>query len=119
MNPIQLFELKWMEQYEFGSAEQRRRCSYRSVERILCVLVAIATAIFFFEAPPPGYAVVWSGGVSAADAPVTIRRGSRFIASMLSTKPNTADGLPRGRWRSVKMPRQVGSTPHIQFNPIQ
>ena len=72
-------------------AEQRRRCSYRSLERILCVLglyrylgSRAAWAIDLvenwacdrhdvFEAPPPGYAVLWSVGVGAAGAPVTIR----------------------------------------------
>ena len=72
------------------------------------------------EAPPPGYAVRWSVGVGAAGAPVGIRRGSRFIASVVVVdKAQTADGLPRGRRPSVNMPRQVGSTPQIQFDPIQ
>ena len=35
------------------------------------------------EAPPPGYAVLWSVGVGTAGAPVAIRRGSRFIASVV------------------------------------
>ena len=66
----------------------------------------------FFEAPPPGYAVLWSVGVGAAGAPVAIPRGSRFIASVaVVDKAQTADGWPRGRWPSVNMPRQVGSTP--------
>ena len=39
--------------------------------------------------------------------------------SWSSTKLKKADGLPRGRWPSVNMPRQVGSTPQIRFNPIQ
>ena len=76
-------------------------------------------AIVFLGAPP-GYAVRWSVGVGAAGAPVAIRRGSRFIASaVVVDKYQTADGLPRGRWPSVNMPRQFGSTPQIQFNPIQ
>ena len=171
MNPVQLFELDWMEKYEFGSdrrpriipffskkseklsishnfrvtnaeesrrerrhassrarrrrsrfvllrrrlgsaitlsvscvgggspkvppAEQRRRCGYRSLERILCVLgVSLGSVLRsyclkncdcnrheFSEAPPPRYAVLWSVGVGAAGAPVAIRRGSRFITS--------------------------------------
>ena len=72
------------------------------------------------EAPPPGYAVLWFVGVGAAGTPVAIRRGSRFIASIVAIdKSQTADGLPPGCWPSVNMPRQVGSTPQIQFNPIQ
>ena len=55
--------------------------------------------MIFFEAPPPGYAVLWPVGVGAAGAPVAIRtRGSRFIASVVVVeKAQTADGLPRGR----------------------
>ena len=64
--------------------------------------------------------MLWSVGVGAAGAPVAIRGGLRFIASVVIVdKAQTADGLPRGRRPSVNMPRQVGSTPHIQFNPIQ
>ena len=79
-------------------AEQRRRCNDRSlgacplcvgsISRFSCCLgdravwnIAIAIAMFFFEAPPPGYAVLFSVGVGAAGAPVAIRRGSRFITS--------------------------------------
>ena len=70
-------------------AEQRRRCSYRSLERILCVLglslgsravwaIELVGKLglrppFLFEAPPPEYAVLWSVGVGAAGAPVAIR----------------------------------------------
>ena len=39
------------------------------------------TAMFFFEEPPPGYAVLWSVSVGAAVVPVVTRRGRRFIAS--------------------------------------
>ena len=64
---------------------------------------AIATAMFFFEAPPPGYAVLWSVCVGAACAPVAIRRGSRFIASVVVVdKAQTADGSPRGRQSNSK-----------------
>ena len=74
----------------------------------------------FLEAPPPGCAVLWSVGMGAADAPVAIHRGSLFIASIVVVdKAQTNDGLPRGRWPSVHMPRQVGSTPQIQFNSVQ
>ena len=41
----------------------------------------LPTAMFFFEDPPPGYAVLRSVSVGAAVAPVATRRGSRFIAS--------------------------------------
>ena len=41
----------------------------------------LATAMVFFEEPPPGYDVLWSVSVGAAAAPVATRRGSRFIAS--------------------------------------
>ena len=69
-----------------------------------------------FEAPSPGYAVLWSVGVDAAGAPVAIRKVSRFIASVVVVdKAQTADGLPRERWPSVNIPRQVGSTTQIQF----
>ena len=52
----------------------------------------------FFEAPPPGCAVLWSVGVCTAGAPVAIHRGSRFIASIVVVdKAQTANGLPRGR----------------------
>ena len=108
-------------------AEQRRRCSYRSLEvssvfwvdpsvlvlfgRPCCLKNCDCDRHDFFKAPPPGYAVLWSVGVGAAGAPVAIRRGSRFIASVVVVdKAQTADGLPRGRWPSVNMPRQVGST---------
>ena len=50
----------------------------------------------FFETRPPGYPVLWSVGVGAAGAPVGIRRGSRFIASVaVVDKAQTADGLHR------------------------
>ena len=119
----------------FFFAAQARKLSFLaplawcfgSIPRFSCCLgdravrkIAIATAMVFFEAPPPGYAVLWSAGVGAAGAPVAIRRGSRFIASaVVVDKYQTADGLPRGRWPSVNMPRQSGSNPQIQFNPIQ
>ena len=51
--------------------------------RSCCLKIAIATAMIFFEVPPPGYAVLWSVAVGAAGAPVAIRRGSRFIASVI------------------------------------
>ena len=75
---------------------------------------------YFFEAPSLGYAVLWSVDVGAAGAPVDIRRCSQFIASLdVVDKAQLADGLPGGCWLSVNMRRQVGSTPHVQFNPIQ
>ena len=43
--------------------------------------IALVTAMFFFEEPPPGYAVLWSVSVGAAVVPVVTRRGRRFIAS--------------------------------------
>ena len=93
-------------------AEQRRWCSYATLERILYVLGpslgshgVSAIVLYesgphdFFEAPPSGYAVLWPVGLGAAGAPVAIRRGSRFIASIVVVdKAQTADGLPRGRW---------------------
>ena len=36
-----------------------------------------------FEAPPPGYAVLWSVGVGAAIVPVASGRGSRVVASVV------------------------------------
>ena len=113
-------------------AEQRRRYSYRSLERILCVLglclVSHAVwAIVLFDKMrlrPPGFFLsrqrrgTSSVRVGAAGAPVAIRRDSRFIASNVAVgRAQTADGLPRGSSPSVTMPRQVGSTPQIQFNP--
>ena len=99
-------------------AQQRRRCSYRRLERILLggrsldshavwamVLIEklrLRPPCFCLEAPPPGYAVLWSVGVGAAGAPVAIRGGSRFIASFVVVdKAQTADGFPRGRWPTV------------------
>ena len=43
--------------------------------------IVLATAMIFFEEPPPGHAVLWSVSVGAAVAPVATRWGSRFIAS--------------------------------------
>ena len=68
-------------------AEQRWRCNYRSLERILCVLgLSVGLVLFgrlcclikcdrhdFFEAPPPGNVVLWSVGMGTAGAPVAIR----------------------------------------------
>ena len=70
-------------------AEQQRRYSYRGLERILCFFrslgcrdgwpieqaekLGLAGAMFFFEAAPPGYDVLWSVGVGAAIAPVGSR----------------------------------------------
>ena len=48
--------------------------------------IGLAAAIIIFEAPPPGYDVLWSVGVGAAIAPVTSRIGSRFIASIVVTE---------------------------------
>ena len=63
--------------------------------------------------------VLWSVGVGAAGAPVATRLGSRFIVSVVVVdKAQAADGLPRGRWPSVKIPCQFGSTSQIKFNPI-
>ena len=79
-------------------AEQRRRCSYRSVERILCVMdrslgsrvvwaielveqLALRPSCKKIEASPPGCSVLWFLGVGAAGAQVSARRGSRRIAS--------------------------------------
>ena len=121
-------------------AEQRRRCSYRSLERVSSVFRVYPSLLVLFGRPcclkncdcdrhdffwgaTAGVRcalVLWSVGVGAASAPVAIRRGWRFIASVVVVdEAQTADGLPRGRWPSVNMPRQVGSTPQIQFNPIQ
>ena len=36
-----------------------------------------------FEAPPPGYAVLWSIGVGAAVVPVASGCGSRVVASVV------------------------------------
>ena len=64
--------------------------------------------VFFFEEPPSGYAVLWSVGVGADGAPVSIRRGSRCITSIVvADNAQTADGLSRGRWPSVNMPLLV------------
>ena len=42
--------------------------------RASCLKKCIAVAmIFFFEAPPPGYDVLWSAGVGAAIAPFACR----------------------------------------------
>ena len=109
--------LGWAEEAQkTPRTEQRRQCSYNQSLQVLypCVFgrfaclswhladraggqFGLATAMFFFEAPPPGYAVLWSVGVSAAGATIAIRRGSRFIASLVVVdKAQTADGMLGG-----------------------
>ena len=74
---------------KMARAEKGRRCSYRSLECILCVLglslcscgvweiqlveIGLATAMILLEAPPPRHAVLWSVGVGAVGASVAIR----------------------------------------------
>ena len=52
-------------------------CSFAWFSRLLADRaggkIGIAAAMFTFEAPPPGYDVLWSVGVGAANAPVTSR----------------------------------------------
>lgn len=80
----------------------------------------LATAMIVLEAPPPGNAVLWFVGVSAAVTPVASRQGSRFIASVVDVDTaQTADGLPQGRWPSANMPCQMGPTPPLQIDSIQ
>ena len=115
-------------------AEQRRRCSYRSLEvssvfwvdpsvlvlfgRPCCLKNCDCDRHDFFKAPPPGYAVLWSVGVGAAGAPVSTRSGSRFIASvMVVGKAQTGDGLPRGRWPCA--PRITDAFVVIHFSTNQ
>ena len=55
--------------------------------------IVIATAMIFFEEPPPGYAVPWSVSVGVAVAPVATRWGSRFIASF-----GVVDSIQTAMW---------------------
>lgn len=77
--------------FVFLTSTRRKRTSYSHYWQYRCLLqhriavikIGIATAMTDFEAPPPGYAVLWSVGVGAAIAPVASRCPSRFITSIV------------------------------------
>ena len=88
------------------------------VELVAKFEIGLATAILFFEAPKPGYAMVWyvtepTVDVSAAVALVDTRWRSRFNASVVVVdSPQSYDGLPRGRWPSENNPCKLDGILH-------
>ena len=60
-----------------------------------------------FEAPPPGYDVLWFVGVGTAIAPVASREASRFMTSIVVTDAvNNYPTLHRGCWPTMNMVHQ-------------